>query len=227
MHASQRPGSLLVTVLNAAAILLASAISGAAVALQLASPSPSLDYDPMRVVLHAETQAPPGPEALGDATTLVASSPPPVAQPKDSTTVRPASLPATCNAVAPMPAPVSPASPSIPERELTFAWGYAQRHPEAQLRYRELRITQAVARSIGEAADRNSNSELRLGAGRQPASNVSSQAQRVFAQFDAGPQQAFAYAEPETARRISFRLKRARTPGASFTRSRPCSSPQF
>jgi hypothetical protein len=58
------------------------------------------------------------------------------------------------------------------------------------------------------------------------AISVSSQAQRVFAPFDAGLQQAFAYAEPETARRISFRLKRPRTPGASFTRSRPCSGPQ-
>jgi hypothetical protein len=64
----------------------------------------------------------------------------------------------------------------------------------------------------------NLKSEARLGAERQRVSSVGFQAPRVFAQFDADPNQGLAYAELEMTPPISFSLKRPPTPEASFTR---------
>ena len=195
--ASQRMRPLRAGMLGATAIVLVSAISGSTVALHLAGPAPPLEYGVKYLIRRAKTQAAVLPVARGDTPKLVTNDPPPMAQRAGPTTDGFASA-AASNAVAPI---AEPASSSIPDRELTFAWGYAQRHPEAQSRFRQTHVTSAVAMPTRRAATRHLNSKARPGRERQgPA--ITERGSHIFAQLDSDPHQALAYADPEIAPRL-------------------------
>jgi hypothetical protein len=119
------------TVLTVGAIAAISAISGAAVALNLLAPARTTAESPVIVTTHAlparvpvaqtVTPAPPQPANAGAA----------VAQSRPAAAAQPAAQPAA--AAAPQPAPaaavaaVEEPAARVPERELTFTQGYARR----------------------------------------------------------------------------------------------------
>jgi hypothetical protein len=128
----------------AAAVGIASAVSGGAVALHLAGSSP---YAPPLTVRSAPIQS--------------------VVAPSGAATVGLASAPTADNS---MPPARSSASPPIPESELTFAWGYAQRQAAAQAPERDPHAGAAAAGPPRERAERKVNRNTRPERERQRAS---------------------------------------------------------
>lgn len=118
------------TVMTVGAIVAISAISGAAVALNLLGPAGTTADWPVTVATHARAPSVPvaptvTPAAPRPATAIIATAQVPAA------VVRPASPPAA--APAPQPAPAvaaveAPPTAHVAESELTFSRGYARRH---------------------------------------------------------------------------------------------------
>ena len=124
--ASHRVRSLLVSTLNAAALLLASAVSGAAIALHLAAAPPIGEHRPLRG--GAATPAPVAAAVSIEEPKIVIAEPASTAQASAEAAPAIASDASATKLAAWMP---TRAAPPDAERQLTFAWGYAQRHPEA------------------------------------------------------------------------------------------------
>jgi hypothetical protein len=134
-----RIGAILVQTGVAATVALASAVSGAAVALHLAPP-------PSQYLSRAGGAAAPAaiPAAPTEKPMILADAPSSTALATIAASPEIASdVSATDRAASAAP----PASP-LGERELTFAWGYAQRHPGAAVRQAEARVVPTVA-SVG------------------------------------------------------------------------------
>jgi hypothetical protein len=108
------------------------------------------------------------------------------------------------NPVAPLQA-LAPPPPS--ERELTFAWGYAQRHPEAPARQAEARPAPALAGARAQAVAIVPKREARRVAERQRAAVAQRQSVGVpssgfFLGFNGDPHQALGFAEERRANRL-------------------------
>ena len=96
------------------------------------------------------------------------------------------------------------ASPPDAERELTFAWGYAQRHPEALARTDDHQVTPTLPGGRTQGAETLSKTEPRRPPGRPRASIVRRDTVGVapsgfFADADRDAQQAHSYTEPQNA----------------------------
>jgi len=182
--ASIRIGSTLVY----ASVALASAISGAAVALQLGPVSPIGDF-----------LLPPG--GRGPAAAIAATA---VDKPRRAAAVVPdaaqmtaavdpelVSAPAAAQLASPVP---DRTAALLDERELTFAWGYAQRHPGATAHQAEPHGAAAFASA------RVATGEPRHAAERQRTSRKTTgfAPSRLAVQFD-DPHQALGYADPQSA----------------------------
>jgi len=181
-----------------ASVGLASAISGAAVALQLAPASPA----------GGSFARPAG------AATPAGVAAAPMDKPGRLAAVVPSAGQATLAGgrglisapSATKSAPSAPTSTTAPldERELTFAWGYAQRHPDAAASWAESHVGSAFAGARTQEVTKIAKSESRHRAERQRASparrNTAGFAPSRFAADSAGdPHQALGYAEPHHA----------------------------
>jgi len=171
--------SVLADVLTIATIAAASAISGAAVSLELAG-----WLEPLAgirtAVAHAAKPATPRQEAHARST-AAAGDLSVTAQEHGAATTGVAAGPAA-SSVAPPP---SPRSPGIAEGELTFAWGYAQRHSAVPAANIKARVVAPAARS----QRRNVQNAPALAALRR------------FEQFDGGRPLAMAYSGKELPKR--------------------------
>ena len=190
-------GAILVHAAVVATMGLASAVSGVAVALHLAAAPPAGQH------LAPSRGAATG--ALASAAQARTADPPAIVP--DS----PATSPAA-------PAPLL-ATPPIAERELTFAWGYAQRHPGARDRQAEARVVPALANARTGGAATVPKSEPRRPAARQRASvaqreTVGLAPSEFFAAFDRDP-----YTEERRANglRVFSRAQRRRPARATAT----------
>jgi hypothetical protein len=179
---------MLVHAAVAATVGLASAVSGAAVALHLAAAPPAGQYL-SRPGVAATPAAIPAPST---AQAITADRPAIVSEP--SATNPAASVP-------------RPASPPLTERELTFAWGYAQRHPGALARQAEARVVPALASARTQGAATVLKREPRRPAERQRASAAQGQAIALapsgfFPGFNGDAHQALGYAEERRANAV-------------------------
>jgi hypothetical protein len=175
-----------------ATVGLASAISGVAVALQLAPLPPTGDYLPP----HGGPASAAAIAAVGtDKPARVAAAPP-------TTALMPA-IASTPSAKLASPAPNHTAAP-LDERELTFAWGYAQRHPGAAARPAEAHGDRAAAR-VTKREPRHS----------APSRNTIGFAPSRFAsELADDPHQALGYAEPHAANGYRIFGRTQSPPGA-------------
>ena len=141
-----------------------------------------------------------------DAPKIVAGPPPSTAQTKDQ--AGDAATPAvptdasTTKLAAWVP---SGAAPSGAERELTFAWGYAQRHPEALARGAESNAAAVLAGGPTRRTERLSKREPARPAGRERAAVVHHDTVGVapsgfFADVDRDARQAPSDTEPRIAK---------------------------
>jgi hypothetical protein len=122
--------SRLATVMSVGAIVAISAVSGAAVALNLLGPAGTTPDRPLTVAAPARPVSAPVAPTVTPAPPQPANARPVVAQPQvPPVGVRPASAPAAAAAPQPAPAAAVEALPAaqVPERELTFTQGYARR----------------------------------------------------------------------------------------------------
>jgi hypothetical protein len=118
--------SVLANTLAIASMMAVSAISGAAVLNYLADPSGTPERAQLPAVVRAAT--PPAPLETAEASGTAADRPlVPVVQQHAAATVGMGSDLATDRVAPPAPRP-TPASLKVGDRELTFAWQYAQRH---------------------------------------------------------------------------------------------------
>jgi hypothetical protein len=182
LRAPRRMGSVLVY----ASVGLTSAISGAAVALQLAAAGEYFRRPAGAAISAAIAAAPMDKPRL-----------PPAAQ--TMTAARPGIVSAPS---ASKPAPSAPTRTSAPldERELTFAWGYAQRHPGAPARHAEAHVDPALASAPTQGAARVAKSEPRRPPKRQhtsaaPRNTVGFAPSRFVAGFQGDPHQELGYTE--------------------------------
>jgi hypothetical protein len=139
-----RIGAMLVHAGVAATVGLASAVSGAAVALHLAAPPPSQYL--LRsggAATAAAIRAAPMENPM-----ILADAPP---SPVQARTAASAEIVSDASATNRAASAASPAS-QLAERELTFAWGYAQRHPGAAVRQAQAQIIPTVASAGTHAA---------------------------------------------------------------------------
>ena len=184
-------GVMLVHAAVVVAVGLASAVSGATVALHLAE-GPAAGQHLARP---------------GAATRAVVADRP-MEQPMRAAAVVPADARATAvepsrtgsDASADITAGSAPpaASPPLAERQLTFAWGYAQRHPGASARQPETRGIAAPAGARGQGAAMAAHSQVRRPAERHASAAqgraVAPDPSGFFSGFAGDPHQAFAYA---------------------------------
>jgi hypothetical protein len=187
--------SLLVSTLNAAALLLASAVSGIAIALHLAAAPQTSEHHPLR---GAAATPPAIAAAPMDEPKIVTAELPATGQARDEAAPAVVSD-ASANKLAPWVS--TRAAPSGAERELTFAWGYAQRHPEALARTVEPQVIPTLAGGRTQEAERLSKREPRRPPQRHRASTVHRDTVGVatsgfFADVDRESHQAPSYTEP-------------------------------
>jgi hypothetical protein len=134
-----RVGAILVHAAVAATVGVASAISGAAVALHLGAAPQVGQYIPR----HGGAAAPAAiPAAPVEKPMIMEGAPASTAQAR---TADSSGITSDASSTSPAAAVPRPASPSFAERELTFAWGYAQRHPGAPARQAEAVASTALA----------------------------------------------------------------------------------
>jgi len=194
-----RVGSMLVY----ASVGLASAISGVAVALQLAPVPPTGEYVPPsgRLVPAAAIAA----TAMDKPARVAAALPDAV--PATAATV-PVSAPSAAKVFSPVPPPAAP----LDERELTFAWGYAQRHPAAAAREAESHGAATFARArvrTGATVATGGRPAERQHASRKTAGFAPS---RLAVQPD-DPHQELGYAAPRSANALGIFGRAQSSPG--------------
>jgi hypothetical protein len=212
-----RIGAMLVHAGVAATVGLASAVSGAAVALHLAAPPPS------QYLLRsggAATAAAIRAEPM-EKPMILADAPPSPAQARTAASPEIVSDAAATNRAA---SAASPASP-LAEHELTFAWGYAQRHPDAAVRQAQARIVPTVASAGTHAAALAAKSDSRRPAQRQHRSvaqreTVGLASSGFFAGFGGDRHQALGYTEERGANGLGF-SSRAQFSAQRTTTTRP------
>jgi hypothetical protein len=180
----------------AATVGIASAISGAAVALHLAAGPPPARYTALPAGAAAAI-----PAAASHGSMANAPAPTAAANIADA-----AGIVAAASATDAAPSVPSAASPPPTERELTFAWGYAQRHPDAPARQAEARVGPALASTPTRAAATGPKREARRGA-EQRASIPQRQAiggtpSMFFQGFADTPHQTLGYAEDRRANAV-------------------------
>lgn len=176
----------------AATVGLASAVGGAAVALHLAAPPPSqyLSRSGGAATPAAIAAAPVvKPTTLGDASPSTVQAP----------TAASPEIVSGASATNRVASAAPPASP-LGERELTFAWGYAQRHPGAAVRQAEARVVPTVASVGTRGAAPAAKRDARRPAERQRRSvaqreTVGLAASEFFPGFGGDRHQALGYAE--------------------------------
>jgi hypothetical protein len=186
-----RAGAMLVQAAVAATVGLASAVSGGAVALHLGVAPPTGGYAPRP---HSAATAAIAP-APAHNPVLLATTWPSVVPPRpaaDAVTLSPPS------AIDPPPSAPAAAAPPIAERELTFAWGYAQRHPGAAVRRAEAPVVAALAGARAQATA--PSAQRRRAAERHRATIARREIDRLsparsFAGFDPDPHQRLGYAD--------------------------------
>jgi hypothetical protein len=132
-----RIGAMLVHAGVAATIGLASAVSGAAVALHLAAPPPGQHLSRSGGAATAAAL----PAAPVEEPMILADAPSSTAPARNAASSEIVSNASATN----RPASAAPTASPLAERELTFAWGYAQRHPDAAVRHAEARVVATVA----------------------------------------------------------------------------------
>ena len=206
-------GTMLVQAGVAATIGLASAVSGAAVALHLAA-TPAAGAHISRAG---------GAAALAPTPTdkpKVVTGAPSTAQ--ASTSEHPAAGPEP--AVASPPAPTAAAAaPPLSERELTFAWGYAQRHPGASSRQAEARVVPALGGAWAQAGptaphmeQRRPPQRYRGAAARRESAGLA--ASSLFSSLDGERHQALGYAAERRAYEPPI-ASRAQSPSGTHQRN--------
>jgi len=134
-----RVGAVLVHAAVAATVGVASAISGGAVALHLAATPP-----PRPSVPRVESAATQAVVAVGrvENSVVIADAVSSVAQAGGADVPAIVSNAVAANGASPLAAP---APQPLTERELTFAWGYTQRHPGEPPRHAEARAAPSLA----------------------------------------------------------------------------------
>jgi hypothetical protein len=207
-------GSLLVSTLNAAALLLASAASGATIALHLAA-AQTTERPPLR----AASPVAIAPAAV-DQHDIVTGGLRSMAQAGDE--AGPGTIVDVSATKLALWTP-SAAAPSVAERELTFAWGYALRHPEALARTVEPNVTPAPVGAPTRRAERISKAGPRRPPERQRASVVQGGTVGVapsglFADVDRDVHQGPSYTEPQKANGART-FRRAQSPPSAPHRS--------
>ncbi len=174
----------------AGVVAVASAVSGATVALHLAGPA-AAPYRPRPSV--AATASPIASSPMLTPATAAELPAPQVQIGPTAAAIAPAADAASA------PAPTArPASPPIAERELTFAWGYAQRHPGASAHQPDPRLAAAFASAASErTAAAAKKHPGRPPQRRQPAPQREGAgfASAMFPTFDREPHQALDYAD--------------------------------
>ena len=201
----------------AATVGLASAVSGAAVALHLAAPPPG------QYLSRSGGAATPAaiPAAPMERPMILADAPPSTAQARIAASPELVSDASATNRAASAAPPASP----LGERELTFAWGYAQRHPGAAVRQAEARVVPTVASAgthgAAPAAKRDSRRpaerQLRSVAQRETVGLASS---GFFPGFGGDRHQALGYTEERGANELGV-LSRAQFSAQRATTTRP------
>ena len=217
-----RLGAVLVHAAVAATVGLASAVSGAAVALHLAAAPPAGPHLPRPGVAATPAAIPAAPVE----TPMIVAGAPSTAQ--ATTADRPAivSEPSATNPAASAP---RPASQPLTERELTFAWGYAQRHPGAPSRQAEARVVPALASARPQGPATVLKREPRRPAERQRPSVAQHQAIALAPSgfspgFDGDAHQALGYADERRANAVRV-FSRGNPPPSPRNRN-PSQSPQ-
>jgi hypothetical protein len=214
--------ALLVHAGVAAMVGLASAVSGAAVALHLAAPPPG------QYLSRSGGAATPAAIAAApvEKPMIVADALSPTAQARIAASPDISDASAANRAVSAAP----PASP-LSERELTFAWGYAQRHPGVQVRQAEARVAPPVA-SAGSRAAPAAKRDSRRPAQRQRPSvaqreTVALASSGFFPGYGGDRRQALGYTEERGANglgvssRAQFSAQRATTTLPSLRNHEP------
>jgi hypothetical protein len=171
----------------AATVGLASAVSGAAVALHLGAAPPASQHlsRPGGAATPAAVAA-----ALVEKPMVLAGVLPATAQAR---TAGPPEIVSDAPTTIPAAAAPRPASPPFTERELTFAWGYAQRHPGAPVRQAEARVaTPLASATVPKTAARRSAERQRVPIAQRPAVGLA--ASGFFPGFNGDPHQALGYA---------------------------------
>jgi len=188
-----RLGGALLHAAVAATVSLASAISGAAVALHFAP-------------LIGESLPRHGQAATRAQSTAV-SREKPIVLPVPPTSTVPGRVADSGEAVSDRSGPksaapsASAASRPFPEHELTFAWEYAQRHPGAAVRTADAGVTPPLETARAQQVASGSKKEPRRrlerqrGLGAQRASVVGLASSGVPAGFDSDPHQALGYTQ--------------------------------
>jgi hypothetical protein len=209
-----RIGATLVHAGVAAAVGLASAVSGAAVALHLAAPPPS------QYLSRSGGAATPAaiPAAPVKKPMILADAPPSTTQARIAA---PPEIVSDANRAA---SAASPASP-LAEHELTFAWGYAQRHPGAAVRQAEARVVPTVASAGTHAAALAAKRDSRRPAHRQRPSVAQRETAGLatsgfFAGFGGDRHQALGYTEERGANGLGV-LSRAQFSAQRTTTTLP------
>jgi hypothetical protein len=212
-----RVGAMLVHAGVAATVGLASAVSGAALALHLAAPPPS------QYVSRSGGAATPAaiPAAPMEKPMILADAPPSTAQARTAASPEIVSDASATNRA---PSAASPASP-LAERELTFAWGYAQRHPGAAVRQAEARVVATVASAGTHAAAPAAKRDSRRPAPRQRPSvaqreTVALAASGFFPGFGGDRHQALGYTQERGANGLGV-LSRAQFSAQRTTTTLP------
>jgi len=181
----KRVGAALLHAAIAPTVSLAFAVTGAAAALHFAAPPRSGEYLPRPARTAASLEKP----------VVMAALPPSTGPERIAAGAENAS---NRSAAGPAASPPTAAS-RIPEHELTFAWGYAQRHPGAAARKAEARVA-ALATARRQKAESGSKRPPRD----QPEPRGASPAQRAIAGLaasrfpasaDSDPHQALGYTE--------------------------------
>jgi hypothetical protein len=151
---------------------------------------------------------------------IVADALPPTAQARIAASPEIGSDASATNRAASAAPPASP----LAERELTFAWGYAQRHPGAQVRQAEARVAAPVA-SAGSRAAPAAKRDSRGPAQRQRPSvaqreTVGLAASGFFPGFGGDRHQALGYTEERGANGLGV-SSRAQFSAPRATTTRP------
>jgi hypothetical protein len=207
---------MLVNAAVAATVGLASAISGGAVALHLAAGPPPGEYLPQP---RSAATAAAIPSVPTEKSMMVVGAPPSAAQARTAGPAEIVLAPSVTNPALSVP---DPASPPLAEHKLTFAWGYAQRHPVAAVRRAEARFAATVASAGTHGAAPDAKSDSRRPAERQRASvaqreTVGLASSGFFAGFGGDRHQALGYTEERGANglgvlsRAQFSAQRATT----------------
>ncbi len=184
-------GAMLVHAGVAATVGLASAVSGAAVALHLAPVPPAGPSVVRAVTARTEVSAAPVEKPVVFAEALQSTVQPRTAGSSAAMTESSARSPAA------LPAP---ASAPIPERQLTFAWGYAQRHFGAAARPPEAPVGLAGARAVGAViAPKRARTAERPRASGAQRETVGSASPESFFAFGGARHQASGYGDQRRA----------------------------